>query len=121
MPLSIVLSDNGGEFGDIARAVRSAGRAVVVRGETSSLKRALRMVRLARPNILLLGMGLPDSATFEAIQTANKSGKTRVVVMCHRDQTNDVVAALEAGATEHLFSDAQPADVIRVLTRAAAA
>ncbi|MEM5775637.1 MAG: response regulator, partial [Anaerolineaceae bacterium] len=63
---------------------------------------ALADVAVFRPDIILLDLGLPDMDGLEVLKRLREWSKTPVIILSVRDQEQQKVAALDAGADDYL-------------------
>lgn len=70
--------------------------------ESGSGVQALDDVVTFRPDIILLDLGLPDMDGLEALKRLREWTKTPVIILSVRDQEQQKVAALDAGADDYL-------------------
>lgn len=90
-------------------------------GEAGSGEEGLAKARALDPDIVLLDLnmaGMGGLATLKALKAAGLHG--RVIVLTVSDATEDVVAALRAGADGYLLKDTEPDELVARLSRAAA-
>ena len=72
------------------------------------------------PAVILLDIMLPFVNGFELLQTIrNKPGwqHTPILMLSARSQENDIVRALELGATDYIIKPFQPAELIARINR----
>ena len=63
---------------------------------------ALRTVRVAPPDLVLLDVMLPDQSGFDLCGTLRKNGRTPIVMLTARTQRSDKVRGLELGADDYV-------------------
>jgi DNA-binding NarL/FixJ family response regulator len=99
---SVVLADpDDGERTSVRRALEADGFQVVA--EVDDPRGAVGIVRRARPDVLVLDLEPPGRA-LEAISRIARGGvPTLVVVLTASDRPEDVVGALERGASGYLL------------------
>ncbi len=77
-----------------------------------SLASARRMLEAARPDVLLLDLGLPDGDGVELVaELAQAGARPQVMVISVFADEAHVMAAIEAGASGYLLKDAEAAAV----------
>ena len=64
--------------------------------------RALRMAATARPDVVLLDLGLPDLDGVQVIEGLRGWSMMPIIVLSVRDREQDKVAALDAGADDYV-------------------
>lgn len=99
-------------------AIRRLLRVAAERGgyrvvEAGSAREALSMTDIARPDAVLLDLGLPDRDGLELIQLIRAKGAALIVVSARTD-TAEKVAALDLGADDYLT---KPFDTEELLAR----
>ena len=84
----------------IARRLRALGNSV---DETTEVSTAQHFLAAATYNVVVLDRMLPDGDSLALLPTLRKSGnQTPVLLLTARDQVDDRVAGLEAGADDYL-------------------
>jgi two-component system, OmpR family, KDP operon response regulator KdpE len=63
---------------------------------------ALRQWKQARPDLILLDLGLPDTDGIAIVRQVRRETTTPIVILSARDLERDKVAALDAGADDYL-------------------
>lgn len=99
-------------------AIRRLLRVAAERGgykvdEAATAREALSLVDIARPDAVLLDLGLPDRDGLELIQSIRAKGAALIVVSARTD-TAEKVAALDLGADDYLT---KPFDTEELLAR----
>jgi two-component system KDP operon response regulator KdpE len=84
-----------------AVATNLAGHGYRVR-EASDGEEALRRWEEARPDLILLDLGLPGIDGLAVVRHVRRDATTPIIVLSARDQERDKVAALDAGADDYL-------------------
>jgi two-component system, OmpR family, KDP operon response regulator KdpE len=87
--------------------------AYVVREATTGLA-GLDEAAFSRPDLVILGLDLPDMPGIEAIRRLRESGDVRILVLSTRANQGDKVKALDSGAEDVL---ANPFDASELLAR----
>lgn len=86
--------------------------------EAGDAKQALAAAERARPELVLLDLGLPDRDGLELVQPLMRGGSAAVIVVSAREGTDDKVAALDLGADDYVT---KPFDTEELLARVRAA
>lgn len=68
----------------------------------TSVKSALEIFRQEQPHIVVLDLGLPDGDGTQFLRTIRQTVKTPVLILTARDQEEEKVRLLEAGANDYL-------------------
>ena len=82
-----------------ARFLRGHGHLVAEAADASA---ALTAWEHARPDLLLLDLGLPDRDGLTVIRRVRSEARTPILVISARDQETDKVTALDAGADDYV-------------------
>ena len=103
----------------IRRLLQSTlGRAGYVAIEATTAAEALAQARTARPDAILLDLGLPDRDGLEIVQLLRRECAAPIIVVSARDATDQKVTALDLGAHDFVT---KPFDSEEVLARLRAA
>ena len=95
-------------------------RGVQIAGEASTGAEAVRLVREAAPDVVVMDLHMPGISGIEAIrQIAGIAPLARVLVLTISDQDEDVLHAILAGACGYLLKDASVDELIRGIEAAA--
>ena len=70
--------------------------------EASTGAEAISMAAQARPDVILLDLGLPDLDGVEVTRVVREWCSTPIIILSVRDREADKVAALDAGADDYL-------------------
>ncbi|HXX36991.1 MAG TPA: response regulator [bacterium] len=70
--------------------------------EASTAREALASVGVVRPDVIILDLGLPDADGIDVIHQLRQWSKVPIVILSVRDQEQDKIAALDAGADDYL-------------------
>src|SRR5512138_1694406 len=92
---------------DDERAIRRFLRAALVSHgyqvfEAETGKSALAEAVDHRPELLILDLGLPDMDGIEVTRQLREWSQVPIIILSVRDQENDKIAALDAGADDYL-------------------
>lgn len=82
--------------------------------EAENAREAMDMLRIERPDIVLLDLGLPDRDGLELVSSFKQQSDTTLIVVSARDATDQKVAALDLGADDYLT---KPFDTDELLAR----
>jgi len=70
--------------------------------ETGTATDALRLFGSARPDVILLDLGLPDLDGATVVRRVRKEATTPILIVSARDREEDKIAALDAGADDYV-------------------
>jgi DNA-binding NarL/FixJ family response regulator len=89
-------------------------------GEAADGTEAVTTALAARPDVILMDLRMPGTDGVTAIRTLAERGcPARVLVLTTYDTDNDVLPAIEAGATGYLLKDAPREELYRAVRAAA--
>lgn len=109
MAARVLVVDDAPEFGQLVRAVlSSAGHSVVDAPDLASARAELEESRI---DLVVLDLGLPDGDGLDLCRWIREHGDTYVLVISGRDQDDDGVDALEAGADDFLSKPFTPREL----------
>jgi len=90
-------------------------------GEASAAQEALQIVRLQRPDVVLMDIGLPDLSGIEATrQIKEQFPETAVVALTIHEDEEYFFKMLEAGASGYIPKRAAPEELLTAIRAAAA-
>lgn len=118
--ISILIVDDHPVVRDGLRGMFSADQRFEVRGEAADGAEAITAAERLRPDVILMDLKMPGTDGISAIRELAKRGvPARVLVLTTFDTDNDVLPAIEAGATGYLLKDAPRAELFRAVEAAA--
>ena len=118
-PLRVLIVDDHDFFRAGVRSVLTEHGIEVV-GEGGSGDTALPLAQRRSPDVILMDLNMPGMTGIEATRQLVESGETTpVVVLTVSAREEDVVDALEAGATGYLLKNAAPDEIVRSVRAAA--
>lgn len=87
----------------IQRFLRVAlnGQGFIV-SEANTGQSALQAITLNRPDLVILDLGLPDMDGIEVTRRTREWSKIPIIILSVREQEDDKIAALDAGADDYL-------------------
>ena len=95
----LLVEDDAATRSATARFLRGHGHAVT---EAADAAAALTAWEHARPDLLLLDLGLPDRDGLTVIRRVRSEATTPILVLSGRAQETDKVTALDAGADDYV-------------------
>ncbi|GAA3986151.1 response regulator transcription factor [Allokutzneria multivorans] len=103
------------------RMLCEADELVEVAGEAADGEQAVRLAERLTPDVVLMDLRMPRLDGIEASRRILRNRpSTRIVVLTTFDDDDHLYPALEAGACGFLAKDAEPADLLLAVKRAAA-
>jgi two-component system, NarL family, nitrate/nitrite response regulator NarL len=89
-------------------------------GEAASGREGIALAYSLQPDMILLDLNMKDMNGIEVLKTLKDAGlDSRIIMLTVSDQTEDLVAALQAGADGYLLKDMEPEDLMAHLVEAA--
>lgn len=79
-----------------------------------SAHQALKMANLAKYDLVLLDLGLPDQNGLTALTALRDDGRVPVIIMTARDQLSDRLAGLDGGADDYIV---KPIEIPELIAR----
>ena len=70
--------------------------------EAGGARAAVAAVETVRPDVVILDLGLPDGDGVEVTRQLRDRGQIPILILSVKDQEEDKIAALEAGAEDYL-------------------
>jgi two-component system KDP operon response regulator KdpE len=98
--LGILVVDDDHAIRRLLRIV--LGRQAFTVFEAGTVEAALTTAAAVRPDIVILDLGLPDGDGVEVTRRLREKGNTPILILSVRDQEEEKVAALDAGADDYL-------------------
>ena len=88
-------------------------------GEASNGVEAIKLAHEMRADVVLMDLRMPEMGGVEAIRRLReRTPSTQVIVLTTYDTDNEVLSAIEAGATGYLLKDAPREELIRAVRAA---
>jgi DNA-binding NarL/FixJ family response regulator len=118
--ISLLIVDDHPVVRDGLRGMFSADPRFEVVGEAGDGAAAIAAGEQLRPDVILMDLRMPRTDGVTAIKELAKRGvSARVLVITTYDTDNDVLAAIEAGATGYLLKEAPKEELFRAVEAAA--
>jgi two-component system KDP operon response regulator KdpE len=99
-PVKILIVDDERAIRRFLRAALTSHGYEVLEAENG--RSALALVASSRPDVLILDLGLPDIGGIEVTRQLREWSQVPIIILSVRDQENDKIAALDAGADDYL-------------------
>ncbi len=85
-------------------------------GEAESAEEALSKLGAAKPDVILLDLGLPGMNGIEMAQEVRKRWpEIKIVILTSHNEEQEVIAALGAGAQAYVLKDVKPERLVHVV------
>ena len=118
--ISLLVVDDHPVVRDGLRGMLSADPRFEVLGEAGDGAEAIAAGEKLQPDVILMDLRMPRTDGVTAIKELAKRGvPARVLVLTTYDTDNDVLRAIEAGATGYLLKDAPREELFRAVEAAA--
>jgi two-component system, OmpR family, KDP operon response regulator KdpE len=98
-PIAVIIDDEV-QIRRLLRVVLEAENYEVHEAETG--QRGLMEIASRRPDVILLDLGLPDLDGFEVLKRLREWSEVPVIVLTVRDEVQEKVGALDAGADDYV-------------------
>lgn len=98
-PWLLLVEDDAATRDAVARNLEAHGYRVDRAGDGAE---AFRRLDAARPDLVLLDLGLPDLDGGEVVRRVRRDGTTPILILSARADERDKVATLEAGADDYV-------------------
>jgi two-component system alkaline phosphatase synthesis response regulator PhoP len=107
---TVLVVDDEPKIVQLARDyLEHAGFAVLTAGDGPS---AVQAVRVRRPDLVVLDLGLPGLDGLEVMRSVRTSGATPIVVLTARDTELDTLLGLELGADDYMTKPFSPRELV---------
>jgi DNA-binding NarL/FixJ family response regulator len=114
--IRVVVVDDHPIVRDGLRALFGTVPDVEVVGEAQDTRGALREVTLARPDVVLLDVHLPDGTGLDVLASVRRaSPETRVLLLTMDDDAETVLEAVRLGADGYLVKGAGQEEILRAV------
>lgn len=120
-PQSLLIVDDHPLFRKGVRYLVNMVPGFTIIGEASNGQEGIDLAQTLAPDMILLDLHMKDMSGIDVLKVIKASGlDCRVVMLTVSDQTEDLVAALRAGADGYLLKEMEPEDLVDKLAEAAA-
>ncbi len=114
-PVRVVVIDDHPLFREgVARILQDSGAFAVV-GQGGTADEAVRLVRSAAPDLVLLDLSMPGGGLIAARSIAETAPDARVVVLTVSEGDDDLIEALKAGARGYVLKGVGAAALVDIL------
>jgi len=119
-PIRIVVADDHAVVREGIRRVLDDEPDFVVVGEASTGEEVLAAIETARPDVVLLDLGMPGPGGLEVIRRLRGAGPPgpRILVLSMYDEAEYVLRSVEAGVDGYLLKDEAEPTMLRTAVRA---
>lgn len=110
-----IVEDNAGICEEL-RHVLAATTDLVCVGACRNLAAALERIPVWSPDVIIMDIQLPDgSGIYCTSQLKRVLPETQILIFTIHDDTEQIVKALEAGASGYLLKDTSPAEIVTAI------
>jgi DNA-binding NarL/FixJ family response regulator len=117
--ISIILVDDHPLVREGIKGMLAANPDLEVVGEASNGPDSVELARRLRPDLVLMDLRMPGGDGVGATRAITASSTIRVVVPTTYETDQDILTAIEAGASGYLLKDIEPAALAQAIRRAA--
>lgn len=117
--IRLVLVDDHPLVREGIRGMLAAFPDIEVVGQAASGPEGVQLVRSLRPDLVLMDLRMPGGDGVAATREIVAAGLARVVVLTTYETDQDILRAVEAGATGYLLKDVEPDELARAVRAAA--
>ena len=96
----ILIVDNGAELQGVASALLEAGAYQVIQAESCSCAKLIYDSYM--PDLIIQELSLPDADGMQLLQYVRSDSLTPIIILSVRDNEQDKVLALDAGANDYI-------------------
>jgi two-component system KDP operon response regulator KdpE len=107
----VVIDDERSITGFLRISLRPHGYTVL---EAHTAAEGLRLATTARPDVIILDLGLPDMDGIDLLKLIRKKNTTPLIILSVRDDESDKIAGLDGGADDYLV---KPFSINELLAR----
>ena len=107
---TVLVVDDEAKIAQLARDyLEHAGFAVLVAGDG---KTALAAARAARPDLIVLDLGLPEMDGLDVTRAIRKDSRTPIIMLTARGEESDKLVGLELGADDYIVKPFSPKELV---------
>jgi len=116
LTIRLVVVDDHILFREGLIAIMRSASDIEVVGQAGTVREAIEMVHLLKPDLVLMDYGLPDGTGVEATQAILKEyPECKIVFLTMSAEDDDLFAAIRGGAKGYLLKDMHPQKLVAAL------
>jgi DNA-binding NarL/FixJ family response regulator len=114
--MKIVIVDDHVLFREGLAAIIGSEPDLEIIGQAGTVQEAIELVKISKPDMVLMDFGLPDGTGAEATRAIlQEHPKCKVVFLTMSEEDDDLLAAIRSGAKGYLLKNMQPAKLVSSL------
>jgi len=114
--MKIVIVDDHVLFREGLTAIIGSEPDIEIIGQAGTVQEAIEMVKISKPDMVLMDFGLPDGTGAEATRAIlQEHPECKVVFLTMSEEDDDLIAAIRSGAKGYLLKNMQPAKLVSSL------
>lgn len=115
-PIRVLMIDDHPLFRRGVRQLLELESRYAVVGEAASGREGIEQARLLDPDLVLLDLNMKGIDGLETLRTLRDLGiDARIIVLTVSNASDDLVAAIRAGADGYILKDNEPEDILRMI------
>ena len=116
IPMKIVIVDDHVLFREGLAAIIGSEPDVEIIGQAGTVREAIELVKISKPDMVLMDFGLPDGTGADATRAIlQEHPKCKIVFLTMSEEDDDLLAAIRSGAKGYLLKNMQPAKLVSSL------
>ena len=114
--MKIVIVDDHVLFREGLAAIIGSEPDVEIIGQAGTVREAIELVKISKPDMVLMDFGLPDGTGADATRAIlQEHPKCKIVFLTMSEEDDDLLAAIRSGAKGYLLKNMQPAKLVSSL------
>ena len=114
--MKIVIVDDHVLFREGLAAIIGSEPDVEIIGQAGTVQEAIELVKISKPDMVLMDFGLPDGTGADATRAIlQEHPKCKIVFLTMSEEDDDLLAAIRSGAKGYLLKNMQPAKLVSSL------
>jgi len=114
--IKVVIIDDHVLFREGLKAILGSEADIEIAGMAGTVKEAVQLIHLKRPDIVLMDFSLPDGTGVDATRMIlAQFPKCKVVFLTMSEQDEDLFAAIRSGAKGYLLKSLQPSKLVAAI------
>ena len=110
VPTTILVIDDEAQIRRLLKIALEAAEFRVSMAATAA--EGLQQVAMARPELVILDLGLPDEDGMEVLRKLRQWAEIPIIILSVRSSERDIIGALDAGADDYLTKPFRPGELL---------